>query len=100
MGLRKSEANNKAQLAKLVLMVLTQGNEEWRKIIRAKYGIDEEGNMNFRPRQRESPTWHDLLWNSDLLLSGLRWQVVNASRPSFGLKNGWMSQLYYKEALN
>lgn len=52
-------------------------------MIRVKYRIDDEGPVNFKQRQIESFIWKRLVWSSNLLHAGLRWQVENDKRNKF-----------------
>lgn len=88
-GLRKAEGMNQALLAKLGWRMMTQGEELWSKIIRQKYGFNDDGPVTFKHKQRASPTWRGLEWASKLLCSGLRWRAVTGSRIRFW-KDVWI----------
>lgn len=48
---------NKALLAKLGWRVITGGKDEWCNILRNKYGMKEEGMVEFAPKHRASLVW-------------------------------------------
>lgn len=74
---------NKALLIKLAWRVITRGEELWCQVLRVKYGLLEDGPLNFKSRQRSLNIWKGLAWCSDLLHARLRWEITNGKRVLF-----------------
>lgn len=53
-GLKRAKATNKARSGKLAQRMLVQGYATLAKVIRLKYGFDEEGHVVFRHKHRSS----------------------------------------------
>lgn len=82
-GIRSSENMNKCQLAKLGWHLLTCREEVWCQVVREKYGLKEGIPPNFKHKQHESHIWKGVVWGSELLRDGLRWNVRNGRSVYF-----------------
>lgn len=74
---------NKALLAKMAWRVIIEEDAIWAKVIRSKYGLESDGLVVFKEKQRSLLIWKGLVWCAELLQRGLKWQVANGKRVRF-----------------
>lgn len=55
--MKRAEVINKALLVKLAWRVLTQGNTTCVKVVQMKYGLNREGPVIIKQKQRSSLIW-------------------------------------------
>lgn len=56
-GLKRAQEMSKALLAKLAWRVGLQSNETWARVIRNKYGLTEDGPLQFNLKHKSSLIW-------------------------------------------
>lgn len=61
LGLKRTAEMNKALLAKLAWRVVSQGDASWAKVIRYKYGLEEDGPLQFKLKQRSLLIWKGIV---------------------------------------
>lgn len=87
-NLKAARLMNWALMVKLAWRMLTCG-ELWCDVLRSKYGLDAETRPHFNDKSRSSQVWKGIIWGSELLREGLRWEVHNGERTLFW-KDAWL----------
>jgi len=75
LGLRKTEATNKAFQYKVAWKVLIGAPSLWIQAMREKY-IYNVDFLNYKRRDTDSSVWENILKGRELLKEGLIWKVA------------------------
>ncbi|XP_061342522.1 uncharacterized protein LOC133288718 [Gastrolobium bilobum] len=90
LGIIRLRTQNEAYIHKLAWKILTDKEELWVKILRAKYGRGKDLRREISSKPYDSKLWRDLskCWNSFLV--GLRWEVGDGETIKFWADN-WLN---------
>ena len=88
LGLRKTEAINKAFQCKLARKILTNEDSIWVRVMRAKY-LKQQNFLLCPKKASDSPVWKSILSCRPLLRKGMVWKVGNGNEISF-LYDNWI----------
>lgn len=91
---KKIRIYKQALLAKLAWRVSTQTDEDWCKVIHAKYVPLEEAPYYLKSKQRASKTWQGIVWGANHLKATLKQRINNGERVGF-----WVDSWLNNEAL-
>lgn len=81
--LHRLEVMNKALLTKLIWHLLHEEDAIWSRLVRSKYGLSLTEPPLFKHKSRTSVVWRGLVWASELLRSGVRWEVRDGKHVLF-----------------
>ena len=98
LGLRKTEAINKAFLCKFSWKYLAEPENFWVKVMRAGYPMTSDF-FSRTYKSNDSWVWKCLLQNRELFRKGLRWKVGNGRSTKFWYDN-WCGQKSLLEMLH
>ena len=82
LGLRKTEAINKAFQCKLAQKILTDEESIWVRAMRAKY-LKQQNFLTCSKKALDSPVWKNMLNYRQILQKGLVWRVGKGNEISF-----------------
>ena len=97
LGLRKTEAVNKAFQCKLVWKILTNAPSLWVQSMRAKY-LHSATLFHCTWKNSDSPVWKSLLKCRNLLQKGIIWKIGRGEEISFWFDN-WVENRNLVEIL-
>lgn len=82
LGIRSSSVFNKAALTKLGWKIISDPDNWWVQIMRAKY-LRRDNFFSVKKKSTSSMAWKGILDSRDLLSQGMRWIVGNGSQINF-----------------
>lgn len=55
----------------------------WEALLREKYGLQEDMEMEFFEKKTTSLIWKEIVWGAGLLNNGIRWELGGGKKIRF-----------------